>query len=64
MMFPSMRVHLLVTSSRSAVVGRNTNFQVITVSKIYQCSLCMQGRESRIASFDGSYQTKGTAIHM
>ena len=30
---PSMHVHLLITSSRSAIVGRNPLFQVITVSK-------------------------------
>ena len=32
MMFPSMHVHLLITSSRSAIVGRNPLFQVITVT--------------------------------
>ena len=46
MMFPSMHVHLLIRSSRSAVVGRNPLFQAITMSKSLMSVPCAYRGES------------------
>ena len=47
-MFPSVHVHLLITSSRSAVAGRSPLFRVITMSKSLTSVPCAYRGESLV----------------